>query len=122
RPRARVFIRRDRFNRFVTALAYIPKDRFNSQVRERVGEAIARAYGGVVESFTPQLGEGQLARVLFVIGDIDKTRPNPDQAALDAEVASLTHTWEDAFTRELMRSQLFDAAAREEAANRFENA
>ena len=41
RPRARVFIRRDRFNRFVTALAYIPKDRFNSDLRERVGEAIA---------------------------------------------------------------------------------
>ena len=122
RPRARVFIRRDRFNRFVTALAYIPKDRFNSQVRERVGEAIARAYGGQVESFTPQLGEGQLARVLFVIGDIDKTRPNPDLLALDAEVASLTHTWEDAFARELMRSSAFDAAAREEAANRFENA
>jgi glutamate dehydrogenase len=72
RPRARVFLRRDRFNRFATALAYIPKDRFNSELRERVGEAIARAYGGQVEGFQPQLGEGQLARVLFVIGDIDK--------------------------------------------------
>jgi glutamate dehydrogenase len=122
RPRARVFLRRDRFNRFATALAYIPKDRFNSELRERVGELIARAYGGQVESFQPQLGEGQLARVLFVIGDIDKGRRSPDPVALDAEVAALTRTWEDRYSDALMRSELFDAAAREEAADRFESA
>jgi len=122
RPRARVFLRRDRFNRFATALAYIPKERFNTDVRERVGEAIARAYGGQVESFQPQLGEGQLARVLFVIGEIDKARPSPDPLALDAEIAALTRTWDDRYSDALMRSDLFDAAAREEAADRFQNA
>ena len=122
RPRARVFTRRDRFNRFVTALAYIPKERFNSALRERVGEAIARAYGGAVESFQPQLGEGQLARVLFVIGDIEKTRPDPDPVALDTEIAQLTNTWEDAFNAALLKSELFDAPGRENAANRFQDA
>ncbi|MEQ1709714.1 MAG: NAD-glutamate dehydrogenase [Terricaulis sp.] len=122
RPRARVFPRRDRFNRFVTALVYIPKDRFNSELRERVGEAIARAYGGAVESFQPQLGEGQLARVLFVIGDIEKTRPDPDPLTLDNEIAALTRTWEDEFADALLRSDLFDAAAREEAEAHFDGA
>ncbi len=71
-------MRRDRFNRFVTALVYIPKDRYDTDVRVAAGQADrASAYGGEVESFQPQLGEGQLARVLFVIGDIDKTRPEP---------------------------------------------
>jgi glutamate dehydrogenase len=122
RPRARAFVRRDRFNRFVTALAYIPKDRFNSALREQVGDAIARRYGGVVESFQPQLGEGQLARVLFVIGDIDKTRADPDALELDAEIASLTQSWEDRFADALMRSDRFDADAREAAANQFKDA
>ncbi len=122
RPRARVFLRRDRFNRFATALAYIPKERFNSDLRERIGETIAQAYGGQVESFQPQLGEGQLARVLFVIGDIDKARPSPDAMALDAEIAALTRTWTDRYNDELMNSDLFDAATREEAADRFEDA
>jgi glutamate dehydrogenase len=121
RPRARVFIRRDRFNRFVTALAYVPKDRYDTRIREQVGQAIATAYGGHVESFQPQLGEGQLARVLFVIGDIDKTRPDPDPRTLDAAVAAIAHTWEDSFGQELMRSPLFEGEAREEAANRFRN-
>ena len=122
RPRARLFTRRDRFNRFVTALVYIPKDRYDSDLREKVGAAIARAYGGIVEAFQPQLGEGQLARVLFVIGEIDRTRPEPDQRALDTEIAALTHTWEDGFHAELMRSELFDSTSREEAANRFDDA
>jgi glutamate dehydrogenase len=122
RPRARVFMRRDRFNRFVTALAYVPKDRYDTSVRERIGEAIAQAYGGVVESFQPQLGEGQLARVLFVVADIDKQRPDPAPGALDLAIGEITHTWEDAFEEVLQRSDLFDAAAREEVSNRFEHA
>ena len=122
RPRARVFLRRDRFNRFATALAYVPKDRYDTAVRERIGEAIARAYGGHVESFQPQLGEAQLARVLFVIGDIDKSRASPDPVALDAEIATLTRTWDDRYSNSLMRSDAFTAAAREEAADRFQDA
>jgi glutamate dehydrogenase len=122
RPRARVFVRRDRFNRFVSALAYVPKDRFNTELREQIGEAIARAYGGQVESFQPQLGEGQLARVLFVIGEIDRNRPEPNPVHLDAEIAALTHTWEDRFNEALMRSDAFTTAAREEASNRFDGA
>ncbi|GAM96743.1 NAD-specific glutamate dehydrogenase [alpha proteobacterium U9-1i] len=122
RPRARVFVRRDRFNRFVTALVYVPKDRYNSDLRERIGDTIARAYGGQVESFQPQLGEGQLARVLLVIGEIDRGRAGPSAAQLDTEIAALTRTWEDDFSDSLMGSELFTTAAREEAAARFDNA
>ncbi|HET9229923.1 MAG TPA: NAD-glutamate dehydrogenase, partial [Vitreimonas sp.] len=122
RPRARVFLRRDRFNRFATALAYVPKDRYDTTARERIGDVIARAYGGQVESFQPQLGEGQLARVLFVIGEIDKARPSPNATALDAEIAALTRTWDDRYNDELMASARFADGAREEAADRFRNA
>ncbi|MGD9967912.1 MAG: NAD-glutamate dehydrogenase [Hyphomonadaceae bacterium] len=122
RPRARVFLRRDRFNRFVTALVYIPKDRYDSDVRVAAGELIARAFGGEVESFQPQLGEGQLARVLFVIGEIDKTRGDPNLNQLDTDLAALTRTWEDQFGQALLRSERFDTGAREEASNRFQHA
>jgi len=122
RPRARVFTRRDRFNRFATALAYVPKDRYDSGVRGRAGEVIARAYGGTVEGFQPQLGEGQLARVLFVIGEIDKAAPDPDTRILDAQIAALTNTWQDAYAAALAHTTLLDSAAREDAASRFDDA
>jgi glutamate dehydrogenase len=122
RPRARVFMRRDRFNRFVTALVYIPKDRYDSAIRIAAGDAIAKAYGGHVDSFMQQLGEGQLARVLYVVGDIDKKSAGPSERALDAMITSLARTWKDNFADAVMSSRLFDAAGREDAANRFDDA
>jgi glutamate dehydrogenase len=117
RPRARVFTRRDRFNRFATALTYIPKDRYDSTLRERAGEVIAAAYGGVVEAFQPQLGEGQLARVLFVIGEIDKGAPDPDPRVLAQQIAALTHSWQEEFAEAVLRTE-----AGEDAAARFDDA
>jgi glutamate dehydrogenase len=97
RPRPRAFIRRDRLNRFVTAMAFIPRDRFNSTVRMQIGEHIAGHYKGRVSAFYPQFNDSALARILFIIGGIDRAIPDPDSAALDAAIASITRNWEDAF-------------------------
>ncbi|MES1202164.1 MAG: NAD-glutamate dehydrogenase, partial [Pseudomonadota bacterium] len=119
RPRPRVFTRRDRFNRFVSALAFLPKDRFNSTLRTAVGKRLEEAFGGHVESFFPNLGEGPLARVHFVITDIDKSRADPDPRQLDADIAALTRTWEDGFARALDDADAFDAKARPDVLRRF---
>ena len=48
RPRAKAFVRRDRFNRFVSALIYLPKERFNSTLRGKIGAllTLAECYEG----------------------------------------------------------------------------
>jgi glutamate dehydrogenase len=97
RPRPRVFVRRDRFNRFVSVLAFLPKDRFNSVLREAVGRKLEDSFGGHVESFYPQLGEGPLARVHYLVADIDRARPDPDPIALEHAISALTRTWDDSF-------------------------
>ncbi|MGE0045808.1 MAG: NAD-glutamate dehydrogenase, partial [Hyphomonadaceae bacterium] len=122
RPRARVFNRRDPFNRFVTALAYLPKERFNSKLREAVGHRLEAAYGGKVDAYYPLLSDGPLARVFYVVGDIDKSLPDPDQRTLDDEIASLTRTWEDRFEEALMLAGEFDEAAKEDIRTRFSGA
>ena len=43
RPRIRVLARPDEFNRFVSLLVFMPKDRYDTQVRRRVGEFLAEA-------------------------------------------------------------------------------
>lgn len=97
RPRAKVFARRDRFDRFVSVLAFVPKERFNSTVREAIGLALARGYGGRVSAFYPQIGDGPLARIHFIIGGLTRGHREPDPVAMDVEVAALTRTWEDAY-------------------------
>ena len=43
RQRVRVFLRRDAFGRFYSALIFVPRDRYNTQVRQRMEAVIKRA-------------------------------------------------------------------------------
>ena len=67
RPRIRVLARPDEFDRFVSVLVFIPKDRYDSQIRRRVGEFLASIYGGRMSAAYPAYPEGPLART-HVIG------------------------------------------------------
>ena len=99
RPRARVLARVDRFNRFVSAIVLVPKERYDSRVRERIGEALAKAYDGHVSAFYPDFPEGPLARVHIVVGRDGSATPEPDMGALEAEVERISADWESAFSR-----------------------
>ena len=50
RPRVRVLPRRDRFDRFVAVLVYIPRDRYSGEIRAAVGDYLAAAFNGHVST------------------------------------------------------------------------
>ena len=41
----RLFCRTDLFGRFVSAVVYLPRDRYNTEVRERISEILTEACG-----------------------------------------------------------------------------
>jgi glutamate dehydrogenase len=104
RPRTRLFLRHDRFDRFVSAFVFIPRDRFNSDVRQRVGEILARAFQGRVASFSPSFGESTLVRVHYIILRATGDHPQPDVEALEADVVEAVRDWDDRLQGELSRS------------------
>ncbi len=95
RPRVRVFKRVDRFDRFVSILVYVPRDRFSTTVRERIGAYLAEQFTGVVSAFYPTFTEAPLVRVHFIIGRHDGVTPEIDEAVLEAHVANIARTWTD---------------------------
>jgi glutamate dehydrogenase len=95
RPRVRVLARRDRFDRFVSVLVFIPRDRFGSTVRAAVGQYLAEVYKGRVSAFYPFFPEGPLVRVHYIIGRSEGETPNPDRATLEHAVADIVRTWAD---------------------------
>ncbi len=98
-PRIRVLTRRDRFDRFVSILVFVPRDRYDSTVRERIGAYLAEVFDGRVSAYYPTFLEGPLTRVQFIIGrDAGKT-PNPPQAVLESAVAEIIARWPDALVR-----------------------
>jgi len=93
RPRVRVLPRRDRFDRFVSVLVYVPRDRFDSAIRAQVGEYLAATYKGRLRAFYPFFPEGPLVRVHFIIGRYEGETPNPHPAELDRAVEAIVQSW-----------------------------
>ena len=95
RPHVRVLARRDRFDRFVSVLVFVPRERYDSDIRAKIGDYLASAYIGRVSAFYPFFPEGPLVRVHFIIGRAGGTTPEVSRATLEQEVASIVRSWTD---------------------------
>jgi glutamate dehydrogenase len=95
RPRVRVLPRRDRFDRFVSVLVYVPRDRYDGHIRAAIGDYLAAAFNGRVSAFYPYFTESALVRVYFIIGRSGGEKPDPDRASLDRGVEAIVRSWTD---------------------------
>jgi len=93
RPRTRLFVRNDPFKRFVSVLVYVPRENYNTTVRQKIGTCLSAAWTGRVSAFYPQYSDSPMARVHFIIGMDPDNDANPDLLALEKEVAALSQPW-----------------------------
>ncbi|MCX7512505.1 NAD-glutamate dehydrogenase [Frateuria hangzhouensis] len=95
RARTRLFVRRDRYGRFYTCLVYVPRERFNTTVRERIENLLRDALHGEHVDSAVLMGEAALARLHVVVRPKIGDRPNYDSAALEQAVAAIVRNWHD---------------------------
>ncbi|MBX9588246.1 MAG: NAD-glutamate dehydrogenase [Hyphomonadaceae bacterium] len=95
RPRVRVFARIDRFDRFVSTIVYVPRDRYTSGVRERIGVLLAQAYQGRIAAFYPYFTDGPLVRVQFIVGRYEGATPHVEVSKLERGIGDILRTWGD---------------------------
>ncbi|MBZ9908799.1 NAD-glutamate dehydrogenase [Mesorhizobium sp. BR115XR7A] len=96
RPRVRALVRVDQFDRFVSILVFVPRDRYDSVVREKIGTYLKTAFEGRLSAYYPAFPEGGLARVHFIIGRSGGKTPKVEQATIEAAIRDIVRTWEDA--------------------------
>ncbi|MER9843107.1 NAD-glutamate dehydrogenase [Mesorhizobium australicum] len=96
RPRVRALVRADQFDRFVSILVFVPRDRYDSVVREKIGAYLKTAFEGRLSAYYPAFPEGGLARVHFIIGRSGGKTPKVEQATIEAAIRDIVRTWEDA--------------------------
>ena len=120
RPRVRVLARRDRFDRFVSVLVYVPRERYSGQVRGQIGEYLAEVFGGRVSAYYPYIHDAPLTRVHFIIGRDAGPTPNPDRATLEDRVSGIVRTWIDALADAL--ADAFEPAQARALLARYRNA
>jgi glutamate dehydrogenase len=110
RPDIRAFFRRDRFERFVSCFVYMPRDRFNTFVREEIGHVLEKHLNGKISTFYSQLTDSPLARVNYIIHTTPAHIPPLDTVALNAELRFIINYWVDGL-REAMQDTLGEQRA-----------
>ncbi|WP_343907638.1 NAD-glutamate dehydrogenase [Nocardioides aquiterrae] len=99
RRQLRLFIRRDTYGRYVSVLVYLPRDRYNTTVREKFSQILKDRLGGESVEFTVRLTESTTARVHFVVHPPKgSTILEVDAADLERRMAEASRSWRDDFT------------------------
>lgn len=112
RRRSRLFVRPDEFGRFVSALLYIPRDRFNTAVRLRLQDLLGTAYNSDSIDYGTRVGEASLAQLHFVLRmPRGQVIPDVDVDALERELLDATRTWAERLVEEVETTLKDDSAA-----------
>jgi glutamate dehydrogenase len=104
RQRTRVLLRHDPFGRFTSAQVFVPRDRYNTELRVKVGQELMDTLDGQALEFTPTLTDSPLARIHYLVRLSGLAPAKVDLRALEARVAKLAQRWEDNCTQELLHA------------------
>ena len=98
RRAVRLFLRPDPYRRFISALVYLPRDRYTTESRLAMAEVLKRRLGGRSVEDTARVSESSLALVQFTvhtardaIGFVDDV----DVVAIQDELTDVVRTWDD---------------------------
>jgi glutamate dehydrogenase len=118
RPRVRVLLRRDAFHRFYSCLVFVPREKYNTVVRQRIEKVIREAFSAFRLESQVQIAESNLARIHIVARTHPSDEIRVDTDALERRVAAAVRSWADTFKTALLSHldeayalQLFDQYA-----------
>lgn len=113
RRKTKLFLRRDRFGRFVSCLVYIPRDRYNTAVRLKMESILRQAFPGATVDYTTRVSESVLARLHFVVRvPAGESIPSIDEAVLERQLVDATRTWDEDLAEAARGEHGEEAAAR----------
>jgi len=103
RIRPRLFLRRDRFGRFFSILAYVPRDRFNAEVSRRVEAMLMATLSGQQIDTTSHVGSSPLAQMHMIVRPKAGAPENVDVDDLNQQLAGIVRNWHDALREQLVQ-------------------
>jgi len=94
RRQTRVFLRQDTFGRFMSAVVFLPRDRYNTSVRQRIETQLFEVFDAEAIDFEVRLTSSSLARLFFRIrlpytGEVRDF----DHEALEARLRAAVRSW-----------------------------
>jgi glutamate dehydrogenase len=97
-----VLLRRDAFHRFYSCLVFVPREKYNTQVRQRIENVIREAFSAHSMESQVQIAESNLARIHIVARTKPSDEIHIDTDALERRVAAAVRSWSDGFKTALL--------------------
>ena len=104
RQKIRLFLRRDPFARFVSCLVYVPRERYDTELRRRFQGILQNALGGTEVEFQAQVSESMLARIQFIVRTPEGIPADVDPAEIEASLAEAARSWTDRLAEALIEA------------------
>ncbi|WP_394938890.1 NAD-glutamate dehydrogenase [Psychromicrobium sp. YIM B11713] len=111
RRRTRLFLRPDIYGRFMSALVFIPRDRYTTAVRRRIESELTRTFDAVSIDFEARMSESTLARLFFRIrlpkgADVNDV----DTSTLEERLVTAARSWSEGLREVLGQALPMDQA------------
>jgi len=105
RQKTALFVRRDAFERFVSALIYVPRDHYNTQLRKIFQGILEQAFNGAVTNFTTQMSDSVHARLHLIIQTTRGEVPDVDLEDLEERLIEAGRSWGDKLHEALIEAK-----------------
>ena len=90
RQRTALFLRFDPFERFVSCMVYVPRNRYDTTLHQKLQGILEEAYDGEVANYSTRLTDATLAQVHVIIKTRNERIPKVDHGEVEARLVEAT--------------------------------
>ncbi|MDR3441064.1 NAD-glutamate dehydrogenase [Telmatospirillum sp.] len=105
RQRVAVFLRKDEFDRFVSILVFIPRDRYDTRLRLKIQSVLEETFSGRMSAWYTQVAASPLARLQFIVKTTPGQVPDIDSLVLEERLADVARSWVDRLQEVLIETR-----------------
>ncbi len=102
RQRVALFIRRDDFERFISCLVFVPRERHTTELRRRMQAILEEAFEGTVLAHYTQIADFPLARLHVLVKTTAGQIPDYDPIAIERRLVEAARAWADVLQEALI--------------------
>ncbi len=103
RQRVKLFLRRDAFRRFFSCLVYVPREKYNTRVRQRIETILMQAFEGLSIESSVELSESVLARLHLIVHIEQGRKPRISIRQIEKDIGEAVVTWQDRLADALVK-------------------
>ena len=101
---SRLFVRKDIFGRFYSCMVYVPRERYNTQLRRDTQALLQKSFGSEQNvEFTTYFSESVYARTQYIVR-VKNNNVEIDVAEIEKNIVELSKSWNDRLAASLRAS------------------